>query len=63
MELNALKVKDILKEHGYKYTWQRDTVFKVFVDHVKDHLTTEEVYKFISKDNPEIGIALSLIHI
>lgn len=57
MELNALKVKDILKENGYKYTWQRDTVFKVFVDHVKDHLTTEEVYKFISKDNPEIGIA------
>lgn len=57
MEVNIIKVKDILKASGYKYTWQRDKVFTVFADHIKDHLTTEEVYNIISKDYPEIGIA------
>ncbi|WP_071027845.1 Fur family transcriptional regulator [Peptoniphilus raoultii] len=57
MNLKDLNVKDVLKEHGYKYTWQRDTVYKVFCDHIDEHLTTEEVYKYISDKNPEIGIA------
>ncbi|KXO16862.1 transcriptional repressor [Peptoniphilus sp. GNH] len=50
-------VKNILRENGYKFTNQRKDIYKVFVDNVSHHLTTEEVYKIAKKANPEVGIA------
>jgi Fur family ferric uptake transcriptional regulator len=55
--MNSDNVKEILKDNGYKYTGQRAKIFDVFVKHSDKHLSTEDVYDYISKDFPEIGIA------
>ncbi|MDO5715881.1 MAG: Fur family transcriptional regulator [Tissierellia bacterium] len=57
MELNTDYVKSVLKTNGYKYTNQRAAVYEVFLEHINSHLTTEEVFKYVSEKDPEIGIA------
>lgn len=57
MELNSDYVKKILKEKGYKFTNQRSEIYDVFLKHEDSHLSTEEVFEYVSKNNPEIGIA------
>lgn len=57
MELNSDYVKKVLKEKGYKFTNQRSEIYNVFLKHRGSHLSTEEVFEYVSKENPEIGIA------
>lgn len=57
MKLDNEYVKKVLKDNGYKFTNQRVKIYKVFVDNMNKHLTTEEVFKIVSKIDPEIGIA------
>lgn len=57
MELNTEYIKSVLKSNGYKYTGQRATVYEVFLEHLNSHMTTEEVFKYVEKKDPEIGIA------
>lgn len=57
MNLNSDYVKKVLKEKGFKFTNQRAEIYNVFLKHEGSHLSTEEVYEYVSKEDPEIGIA------
>lgn len=57
MSENTKDVKEILKNSGYKFTWQRELVYNIFKDHRDLHMTTEEVYRYVSEKNSDIGIA------
>lgn len=50
-------LKQILKDHGLKVTNQRIAVLNVFREHMGAHLSVEEIYDFVRKENPEIGLA------
>lgn len=51
------ELKGILKEKGYKMTPQRIAVLETIVDNPGEHLSTEEIYDFVKKSFPEIGLA------
>ena len=53
----ANEYKDFLQDKGFKYTKQRQVVMDVFIDHIDEHMTTEEVFHYASEKMPEIGIA------
>lgn len=57
MDNNVEKVRNILKEHGHKFTRQRVEIYKVFADKQGSHLSTEEVYREASELDKNIGIA------
>ena len=46
-----------LKEKGYKLTSQRKIIFDAILAHNEKHVTADEIYQFIKKEHPEIGIA------
>lgn len=50
-------LKETLKERGYKLTPQRRAVLNVIIEHNDKHLSSEEVYDYVKKDCPEIGLA------
>lgn len=50
-------LKQILKDHGLKVTNQRIAVLNVFLEHEGAHLSVEEIYDFVKRENPEIGLA------
>lgn len=49
--------REQLKERGYKLTTQRQAVLNVLMDHIGEHLSTEEIYDLVKISNPEIGLA------
>lgn len=49
--------KNILKEKGYKLTPQREKVLATFIKNKYKHLSSEEIYKMVKKDYPQIGLA------
>ncbi|MCG8540377.1 MAG: transcriptional repressor [Clostridia bacterium] len=51
------KLKDVLKEKGYKLTPQRRGILNTIIKNQGKHLSSEEVYDFVKKDCPEIGLA------
>lgn len=57
MELNISQYKGILQKEGYKLTNQRRDILKAIVDNFQEHLSCEDVFNIVSKENPEIGIA------
>ncbi len=57
MDYNLDMVRNLLKDHGYKFTNQRWEVYEVFLNHRDKHLSSEEVYEIVSKKDGEIGIA------
>lgn len=50
------KIKDNLKAKGYKLTFQRQKILDIMVNNKHKHLTSEEVYRCIKNDYPEIGL-------
>jgi Fur family ferric uptake transcriptional regulator len=46
-----------LQKKKYKITPQRQIILKTFINNVGKHLSAEEVYKIVKKNNPEIGLA------
>ncbi|MDK2918527.1 MAG: Fur family transcriptional regulator, ferric uptake regulator [Candidatus Petromonas sp.] len=50
-------LKEILKEKGYKLTPQRRAILDTIIKNQGEHLSTEEVYDYVKKDCPEIGLA------
>ena len=52
--LKDLRAK--LYERGYKMTPQRKEILQIFVDH-PEHLSAEDVYKFLREKDSEIGLA------
>ena len=57
MDLNINQFKGILQKEGYKLTNQRRDILKAIIDNFQEHLSSEDVYNIVSKENPEIGIA------
>lgn len=51
------KLKGNLKEKGYKLTPQRRAIVDNIIKNEGSHLTTEELYDFVKKECPEIGLA------
>ena len=51
------KLKNNLKENGYKLTPQRRAILNVIIDNEGNHLTTEELYELVKVECPEIGLA------
>lgn len=51
------KLKNNLKEKGYKFTPQRRAIIDIIIKNEGSHLTTEELYDLVKKDCPEIGLA------
>lgn len=50
-------LKNQFKEKGYKLTPQRRAVLDVIIDKEGKHLSSEEIYEFVKKNCPEIGLA------
>lgn len=50
-------VCNLLRNHSYKLTPQRQTILQTFLDHVDRHLSAEEVFLLVKHQNPEIGLA------
>lgn len=47
----------ILQREGYKLTNQRKDILNAMYDNRHEHLSSEDVYDIVSKENPELGIA------
>ncbi len=52
-----MKVKKQLHEAGFKLTPQREATLLVLLENEKDHLSAEEVFFFVKRKSPEIGLA------
>lgn len=46
-----------LKNKDYKLTPQRQTILRAFLNNTDRHLSAEELYAMVKKENPEIGLA------
>lgn len=46
-----------LKEQGYKITEQRKVIFETILAHSDKHVTAEELYHYIIKKHPGVGLA------
>lgn len=55
--MDAVKLKELLKEKGYKYTKQREIILDVLLLNDSLHLSPEDVYQILRDDHPEIGLA------
>lgn len=51
------KLKNNLKEKGYKLTPQRRAIVDNIIKNEGSHLTTEELYDLVKQECPEIGLA------
>ena len=52
-----MKVKKQLHEAGFKLTPQREATLLVLLENEKDHLSAEEVFFFVKRKSPDIGLA------
>lgn len=50
-------MKQQLHEAGFKLTPQREATLLVLLENEKDHLSAEEVFFFVKRKSPEIGLA------
>lgn len=55
--MELIKVNEILKKKGYKFTPQRKAILEVLSDRFGEHLSSEEIYDLVKVNNPEIGLA------
>lgn len=51
------KLKNNLKDKGYKLTPQRRAIVDIIINNEGKHLTTEELYDLVKVECPEIGLA------
>lgn len=51
------KIEKQLKDKDYKLTSQRAAVLNVLLNNESEHLSTEEIYNLVKKENPDIGLA------
>jgi Fur family transcriptional regulator, ferric uptake regulator len=57
MPENQEQFKSLLKQNGLKVTTQRVAILEVLNSRPGKHLTAEEIYDYVKKRYPEIGIA------
>ncbi|WP_102400578.1 Fur family transcriptional regulator [Haloimpatiens massiliensis] len=51
------KLKNDLKDKGYKLTPQRRAIVSTIIENEGKHLTAEEIYDLVKEGCPEIGLA------
>lgn len=51
------RFKELLRENGLKVTSQRIIILEALEQRPGKHLTVEEIYEIVKKDNPDIGLA------
>ena len=51
------RICNLLRDHSYKITPQRQTILHKFLEQEDCHLSAEELYILVKKQNPEIGLA------
>ena len=51
------RVHRILRDEEYKLTRQRRIIVATLLRHEKEHLSAEELYQFVRKEDPEVGLA------
>ncbi|KUK08004.1 MAG: Fe2+/Zn2+ uptake regulation protein, partial [Caldanaerobacter subterraneus] len=51
------KLKEKLKEKGFKLTTQRRVILDVIMENKDKHLSSEEIYDLVKRKYPEIGLA------
>ncbi len=56
LDLYLEELKSIVKKRGLKYSLQREQILKVLFNAQK-HLTPEEIYNEVKKENSTIGLA------
>ncbi|MFV0557053.1 MAG: Fur family transcriptional regulator [Enterococcus sp.] len=49
--------KELLHEAGFKLTPQREATLQVLLENEKEHLSAEEIFFFVKRKSPEIGLA------
>ena len=49
--------KKALQDSGYKLTKQRKDILMVMIEHHDKHLSCDEIYRYVTKRNVELGIA------
>lgn len=54
---NQEQFKNLLKQNGLKVTTQRVAILEVLNNRPGKHMTAEEIYDYVKKKYPEIGIA------
>ncbi len=54
---NLEHMYDLLKEHSYKLTPQRQTILHTFWEHTDRHLSAEDVYRLVKDQYPDMGLA------
>ncbi|MDF2538277.1 MAG: hypothetical protein K0S76_1298 [Herbinix sp.] len=57
MPENQDQFKNLLKQNGLKVTTQRIAILEVLSNMPGKHLTAEEIYDYVKKKYPEIGLA------
>lgn len=57
MKQRKNELSQLLKEKGYKITEQRKAVLDVIEEHDGEHLSSQEIYDFVRKRFPEVGVA------
>lgn len=57
MTIDIQRYKDILRDNEYKVTQQRKIILEAMAQNNDKHLSCDEIFSIITKDNPEIGIA------
>lgn len=55
--MKTADLKQELKEKGYKMTNQRETIYDLFLRNKGMHLSSQEVYDLLHKENSDIGVA------
>ncbi len=55
MDINGYK--NILQKEGYKLTNQRKDILKTLLNNNNKHLSCEDVFNIVSKENSDLGIA------
>lgn len=57
MPENGEQFKNLLRQNGLKVTTQRIAILEVLNNRPGKHLTAEEIYDYVKKKYPDIGIA------
>ncbi len=53
----ALNLKQQFRQHGFKYTAQRQAVMDAICAHPELHMSSEEIYEMLKQEYPDLGIA------
>ncbi len=56
LELYLQELRALVKQRGLKHSSQRELILKALF-HASSHLTPEEIYQEVKKENPSIGLA------